>query len=86
MSIYERAIEKMDAGLQINMMIEECAELIVELRHFRRGRGSGLAVCGEIADVEMRCAQMRVLFGSTRVDRIKVLKLQRLKELIGEKI
>ena len=85
MNIYEQVIKKMDSGLQINMMIEECAELIVELRHFRRGRGSGLAVCGEIADVEIMCAQMRVIFGSTRVNRVKVLKLQKLKELIGEK-
>jgi len=84
MNIYEQTIKKFDLGLQISMMVEECAELIVELQHFRRGRGSGLAVCGEIADVEIMCAQMRVIFGSTRVDRVKVLKLQRLKELIGE--
>ena len=86
MNIYEQAVEKFGHKDQIDMMIEECAELIVELRHVCRGRGSIAAVRGEIADVEIMCAQMRVIFGSTQINNIKVLKLKRFKKLILEEI
>ena len=82
MSIYEQAIKKWGIDLQIDMAIEECAELIVELQHARRKRSSVTKICGEIADVEIMCSQMRVIFDSTKVDNIKALKLERLKELI----
>lgn len=83
MSIYNQAVKKWGPEAQIKMAIEECGELIVELSHVGRGRSSIVAVCGEIADVEIMCAQMRAIFGSNLVDRIKVLKLKRLKKLIG---
>jgi len=82
MSIYEQAIKKWGIDSQIDMAIEECAELIVELQHARRKRSSVTKICGEIADVEIMCSQMRVIFDSTKVDNIKALKLERLKELI----
>lgn len=84
--IYKQVVKKWGHKPQINMMIEECAELIVELQHICRGRGSIAAVRGEIADVEIMCAQMRVIFGSTHIDSIKALKLERLKKLILEEI
>jgi len=82
MSIYEQATKKWGIDSQIDMAIEECAELIVELQHARRKRSSVTKICGEIADVEIMCSQMRVIFDSTKVDNIKALKLERLKELI----
>ena len=86
MSIYKQAVEKWGNRSQINMMIEECAELIVELRHACRGRGSIVKVCGEIADVEILCSQMRAIFDPSVIDRIKVSKLKRLQKLIRGKI
>jgi len=82
MNIYKQAVEKWGHKSQIGMMIEECAELIVELRHAIRGRSSVATVCGEIADVEIMCSQMRTIFDTARVDSIKASKLERLEKLI----
>ena len=84
MSIYKQAVAKWGEESQIDMTIEECAELIVELRHVCRGRSSIGAVCSEVADVEIMCTQMRVIFGPTLIDKIKVQKLKRLQKLIME--
>jgi hypothetical protein len=64
----------MDA--QVNMAIEECAELIVELQHGRRGRDSD--VPSEVADVIIMMYQMRVMFGAESVDERIAEKLDRL--------
>ena len=86
MSIYKQAVEKWGDKSQIGMTIEECAELIVELRHVCRGRSSIGAVCSEIADVEIMCSQMRVIFGTDTTDKIKIKKLKRLQKLIKGEI
>lgn len=64
------------------MMIEECSEMITALRHLDRGRASVADVCGEIADLEIMCDQMRVIFDPHMINKIKVDKILRLRELI----
>lgn len=66
---------------QIHMLAEECSELAVEALHDARGRPSGIAE--EIADVEIMCAQARVIFGDKMIDAFKVVKLQRLADRIA---
>lgn len=85
MNIYKQAIEKWGYESQINMMIEECAELIVALRHLDRGKATELDVCSEIADVEILCNQMRVIFGNEKVDSQKEIKLERVKKRLNKK-
>jgi len=64
---------------QIRQTIEECAELIVQLAKYGRNINSstGVQICDEIADVEIMCQQMRLIFDplNVAVDKIKDIKL-----------
>lgn len=67
--ILEEAIKTYGVESQVNMAIEECAELINALEKYRRGRIGGLAVITEIADVQIMCAQLEIIFGSAEIER-----------------
>ena len=77
-SIYARAIARWGTDAQTDMAIEECAELIMAIQHFRRGRINAGAVASEIADVEIMMSQLRRIFGTEYVDAAKADKLARL--------
>lgn len=77
-SILEEAIKTFGAESQIDMAIEECAELINALEKFRRKRINGLEVITEIADVQIMCAQLEMIFGSAEIERD--FKIRRLNE------
>lgn len=76
--IYSEAIRKWGENAQIDVMIEEAAELIVSLQHRKRGRGSVAEILSEMADVDIMLGQMRVIFGSYGVE--KAYKLARVQE------
>ena len=67
---------------QVDMCIEECAELIVALQHWKRGRPSDVVT--EIADVQIMCEQMQELFGDGAVNTERHRKWQRLIERIED--
>ena len=62
MSIYVKAVETWGVASQINMAIEEMAELIVALQHFKRGRNTVGDVVSEIVDVQIMMHQLHVIF------------------------
>lgn len=66
---------------QILQTVEECAELQQALLHHIRNRPAD--VVSEIADVEIMCASMRIVFGSGLVDQAKAHKLARLAERVA---
>lgn len=66
-----------DPGQHWGQVIEECAELIVAIRHRVRGRIEDAAVAEEIADVMIVAAKARLLIGPELVDRILEAKLER---------
>jgi hypothetical protein len=80
--MYEKAIEHWGEAAQIDMAIEECAELILSLMHRLRRRNSIEDVAEEVADVEIMCGQLRLMVGSDLVDQVKVRKLERLQQLL----
>ena len=82
--IYQTALSKWGMDSQLDMMVEECAELINAIQKFRRNRIGSSDVVGEIADVEIMAGQMRVIFGTDIVDMEKALKLKRLIERINQ--
>lgn len=82
-SILEEAIETFGAESQIDMAIEECAELINALEKFRRKRINGLEVITEIADVQIMCAQLEMIFGSAEIERD--FKIRRLRDRMKKK-
>lgn len=69
---------------QLDMVIEECAELIDAIQKYRRGRVERAGVITEIADVEIMCQQLRACFGSNEVATERDRKIKRLAERISK--
>lgn len=72
------AVEKFGPESQINMALEECAELIDALCKFRRERVGTLDVITEIADVQIMCEQLAYMFGEQTVEDERKRKIERL--------
>lgn len=87
--IYKEAVLQWGMDAQINMAIEEMAELISALQHYRRieswGHHSTLEdVIDEIADVEIMMEQLKFMFDvdALQLFQIKEKKLDRVKKLL----
>jgi hypothetical protein len=81
--LYEEAITLWGEDDQLDMAIEEMAELIEAICHYRRNRKEPEDVANEIADVEIMMEQMRILIDSDAlVNEIKQKKLIRLRERV----
>lgn len=78
--IYLQAINAWGTGSQLDMLVEECAELIVAVKQHRRGRVGVEAVAEEIADVQIMTEAVSLLVGAKKVADIKQSKLDRLRE------
>ncbi len=74
------AVEKFGPESQINMALEECAELIEALCKFRRERVGTLDVITEIADVQIMCEQLAYMFGEQTVEDERKRKIERLRK------
>tara|TARA_R100001086_G_scaffold225289_2_gene143566 strand:- start:20166 stop:20564 length:399 start_codon:yes stop_codon:yes gene_type:complete len=74
----EEAVIVWGVDAQIDMAIEECAELIVALNHYRRGRVTEEEVLGEVADVSILVEQMASLFGRSPFASIRSSKINKL--------
>lgn len=58
--------------------IEELGELIVALSQFEnRGKGTVDDIITEIADVELMCAQLRIIYGDIKVDQAKIVQTKK---------
>ena len=83
--LLKKAILWWGIDFQLLMLIEECAELIQAVSHYKRKReGSFLKLLEEIVDVEILIAQVKLAF-VTGTDKneylaIKRRKIKRLKE------
>ncbi len=84
--LMKKAIEKWGADAQMNQTIEECAELIVSLNHFRRGRTSHKNVQKEMADVQIMIEQMITIFGEDGFQKAYDENLKELGKRLNESI
>ena len=82
-AICQAALEKYGQQAQVDMCIEECAELINALEKWRRGRNNSAEVCTEIADVLIMCHQMMEVFGVNETHGLMTFKLNRLVDRMG---
>ena len=81
----KEALKRWGSNLQIDMMIEESAELTKALLKFRRNGGSiPDYVLEEIADVSLMIEQMKILFGISAVEQFEIQKLERLEQMLRE--
>lgn len=80
----KKAVIKWGVDAQIDMMIEECSELITALQHFKRGRENNVAE--ELADVEIVLNQIRPFFNQEgEVDSWFYTKSKRLEDRVENK-
>lgn len=79
-TIYEQAIDSFGKDKQIDMMIEECSELIQSLCKHKRGLPTNVEE--EIADVKIMISQMEIIFKKEFVELFKVSKIDRLKRTL----
>lgn len=80
--IYKATLAKWGEEAQYDQAIEECAELIAALKHFRRGKIERQAVIDELADVTLMLGQLTWMFGEDQVNQTVEKKLNKLKELL----
>ena len=60
--------------------VEECAELTAALMHFFADRARREDLITEIADVQIMCEQLALMFGQADVERERQRKLERMNE------
>lgn len=85
MNIYDRAIEKFGKESQMNMVQEECAELIQAVSKVRRFANNEAMknLVEEIADVKIMLEQLERIFDIRfQVDEAISIKLMLLEDLI----
>lgn len=78
--IYKNAINKWGKETQINMVIEELAELISVLAKRNRkinGKNND-EICAEIADCQIMLNQLKIIYNSKKINDFKYKKLERL--------
>lgn len=88
--IFQKAIEKWGSDDQIEMIIEECSELILALQKLKRGYGEDFAineellykVCDEVADVKIMTRQADLLFDKKLIDSRVAYKMKRLEDRV----
>lgn len=70
-------MDKWGVEAQMDMLSEECLELALAIRHFRRGKLQISDVIEEIADVGVMLDQMLLIFNPEDIDSIKDRKINR---------
>ena len=84
--IFREALEVFGVRAQLTMMQEECAEAIVAISHFKRGRPEGLdEMKEEIADTYIMAGQIIEVIGTEEMEKVIEDKLQKkIRRLLDE--
>jgi hypothetical protein len=80
--LYQATLEKWGEEAQYDQAIEECAELIASLKHFKRGKVTEAEIIDELADVTLMIGQLTWMFGAEKIDRAIKEKLKKLHDLL----
>lgn len=80
--IFQATLEKWGEEAQYDQTIEECAELIAALKHFKRGRVTEDHIIDELADVILMSQQLMFMFGEGRVSQAIDKKIYKLRSLL----
>jgi len=81
--IYQATLDKWGEDAQFDQAVEECAELITALKHYRRGRIGRQALIAELADVTLMIGQLTWMFGPDEVGSAIDEKLSKLNKLLS---
>ena len=80
LNLYKEAIEKWGEEAQVNMLNEECGELIAAVAQFKRGRTSHHDVMTELADVFIMVEQIASMMSYDDFEKELERKLIRLRD------
>lgn len=79
-NLFKQALEQWGVHPQVNMVFEECSELINALSKCYRGRATKEDVITELVDVVVMAEQMAVLFGYEDYEKEMERKLLKFQE------
>jgi len=80
--LYRATLDRWGEEAQYDQAVEECAELITALKHFRRGKVDQQVVIDELADVTLMLGQLTWMFGTELVEASVEKKLKKLSRLL----
>jgi len=81
--LMQLVLEKWGTESQMDMVIEECAELIDAIQKWRRRRVDSVKVLEEAVDVELCLGQLKLMLDSPQLfQNIRKDKLERLEKLL----
>lgn len=80
LNLYKEAIEKWGEEAQVNMLNEECGELIAAVAQFKRGRTSHHDVMTELADVYIMVEQIASMMSYDDFEKELERKLTKLRD------
>lgn len=84
-NLLKAAVDKWGSSPQIDMLVEECGELIVDLQHYKRGRVAWDKIAEELADVRIMMGQIELIANiGALVDAKENGKLKRLEQRLEE--
>ena len=83
--VYMDAIRNWGVDAQIDMVYEECGELLTAVSRLRRGRCTIDDVVTEMADVSIMIDQLNVMFNlGEKFDKEKSRKINKLRDKLNE--
>jgi len=78
--ILKTAVKRYGNTRQISKAAEECAELAAAISRFNANEGDYKEIISELADVEIMCRQLRMIYGDAEIDAARTEKLKRLEK------
>lgn len=76
--VCRQAINKHGISRQLAKAAEEFSEAAAAISRFLAGEGEYTEIIGEVADVEVMCVQMRMIYGADAIDQARAEKVARL--------
>lgn len=76
--VCRQVIDKYGISRQLAKAAEEFSEAAAAISRFLAGEGEYTEIIGEVADVEVMCVQMRLIYGTDAIDRVRAEKVARL--------
>lgn len=82
--LYRRALELLGLEVQLDVAVEEAAELVVDIQHWRRDRNELDDLVEEIVDVELVLEQLKTCVDQGKYRDVREQKLDRLERRLDE--
>ncbi len=82
--IYQATLDRWGEEAQYDQAVEECAELIAALKHYKRRRIGPQQLVEELADVTLMVGQLTWMLGAERVEQAVAAKLDKLRRMLTD--